>query len=86
MGIPDFLRPGSSKPSEKDIEMKCLSEKYKESFNEYPTTEPSTYNTEEWINILGKCIKEKVKVNDLLKGELETGDTYCCAPPSLTSC
>ena len=79
MSIPDFLRPGNSKPSEKDIEMKRLKEKYKETFGAYPTTEPSVYGTEEWIDILNQCIEEKIKVTDLLEGELETGDIeYDC--------
>ncbi len=71
MEIPDFLRPDNSKPNKKDIKMKELMEKYKKCFGEYPTTEPSVYNTDEWIDILNRCIKENIQICYLLEGELE---------------
>lgn len=75
MPVPEFLKRENRKSlSSKDIEMMRLSEKYKEQFGDYPTTEPSPYSTTEWIDILSECIEKNINVFELLPGELESSD------------
>ena len=77
MEIPYFLRPENIKKLDpQSVRMMELINEYKDHFGNEPTTEPSTYSTEEWIGILKKCIDDNITVLDLLDGELETGDQH----------
>lgn len=65
MKIPDFLRPGSSKPLPDDIEMDRLIKEYKKRIGDDLVTEPSTYTTQEWINMLNECIQNNITIWEL---------------------
>ena len=61
--IPDFLRRENRKPiGKEEQEMMVLQEDYMKKFGTYPMTEPSTYTTQEWIDILNECIEKNITI------------------------
>ena len=77
MSIPEFLRPENRKELKpEDTEMLELMEEYKKVFGDYPMTEPSSYTTEEWINMLRECIEKNITIWELWGEEYDPEADY----------
>ena len=70
MAIPDFLKPENVKPNPEAEAMLNLCRKYNEVFGTFPMTEPSSYTTREWIEILEECIEKRKNIWEI------TGEEY----------
>lgn len=76
MRIPDFLRPGASNPLPEDIEMMDAIERYHDKIGDDLITEPSTYTTQEWIDMLNECIEKNITIWELLGEEYDPEADY----------
>ncbi len=77
MKIPDFLRPEYEIPEDPEgDEMMELCRQYKEIFGTHPMTEPSTYTTQEWIDMLNECIKKRITLWELWGEEYDPEADY----------
>lgn len=77
MKIPEFLKRENAKPPKpEDIEMMELRKKYKEMFGDYPMTEPSSYTTQEWIDILNECLEKHITTWELWGEEYDPEADY----------
>lgn len=72
--IPEFLKIENI-PKEKSP-MKIAMDKYKAHFGEYPSTEPSDWSDERWIEILNSCIQKNIDLGDLLQEEYNSEYDY----------
>lgn len=76
MAIPEFLKPENVKPNPEAGEMLELCRKYNEIFGTHPMTEPSSYSTREWIDILKKCIEKHETIWELFGEEYDPEADY----------
>ncbi|MDO4327120.1 MAG: hypothetical protein Q4E24_13990 [bacterium] len=75
MGVPDFLRPENVRYNPEDHEMVNLIRRYREEIGDDLITEPSSFTTQEWINMLNECIEKRITIWELL-GEKYDPDAY----------
>lgn len=76
MAIPEFLKPENVKANPEADEMLELCRQYKEVFGTHPMTEPSSYSTIEWIDILRECIQKHKTIWEILGEEYDPEADY----------
>lgn len=66
MSILDFLRPEYEVPEDPEgDEMMRLMEKYTKEIGDDLITEPSSFTTQEWIDMLNECLEKHITIWEL---------------------
>ncbi len=77
MSIPDFLRRENAKPPKpEDIEMMRLIKEYTKEIGDDLITEPSSYTTQEWIDMLNECLEKHITIWELWGEEYDPEADY----------
>ena len=76
MSLPDFLRPENVKPDPKADEMLEAIRRYRQEIGDDLITEPSSYSTQEWIDMLTECIEKHITIWELWGEEYDSGAYY----------
>lgn len=76
MKLPEFLRPENIKPNPEADEMMDAIERYRSKIGDDLITEPSTYTTQEWIDMLNECIEKNITIWELWGEEFDPNADY----------
>lgn len=77
MSIPDFLRPEYEVPEDAEgDEMMRLMEKYTKEIGDDLITEPSSFTTQEWIDMLNECLEKHITIWELWGEEYDPEEDY----------
>ena len=76
MRIPDFLRPENVKQDPKADEMMEAISRYTREIGDDLITEPSSYTTQEWIDMINECIDKHITIWELWGEEYDPEADY----------
>lgn len=69
MDIPEYLKMENRRPlKSEELEMMKAINRYAEVIGSDLITEPSSYTTQEWIEMLNECINKKITIWELWGG------------------
>jgi hypothetical protein len=77
MKIPEFLRPEYEvTPDPEGDEMMRLIKEYTKEIGDDLITEPSSYTTQEWIDMLNECLEKHITIWELWGEEYDPEADY----------